>query len=65
MSFVRAHYFHRYIRNILPSRQVSFLQPPKITLGKFNSHLLHLSQLKSFTKSVSTSPSLQEEINPV
>ncbi|CAB4406953.1 unnamed protein product [Rhizophagus irregularis] len=62
MSFVRAHYFYR---NILPSRQISFLQPPKITLGKSNSHFLRLSQLKTFTKSVSTSSSLQEEINPI
>ncbi|CAB4488445.1 unnamed protein product [Rhizophagus irregularis] len=63
MSFVRAHYFHR---NILPSRQISFLQPPKIILGKSNSHFLRLSQLKSFTKSVSTSSSsLQEGINPI
>lgn len=63
MSFFRAHYFHR---NILPSRQISFLQPPKIALGKSNSHFLRLSQLKSFTKSVSTSSSsLQEGINPV
>uniref|UniRef100_U9TBV2 ATPase domain-containing protein n=1 Tax=Rhizophagus irregularis (strain DAOM 181602 / DAOM 197198 / MUCL 43194) TaxID=747089 RepID=U9TBV2_RHIID len=63
MSFFRAHYFHR---NILPSRQISFLQPPKIALGKSNSHFLRLSQLKSFTKSVSTSSSsLQEGINPI